>query len=273
MLQNLRRIFREETFGQRSQRMIPTAIYAVVVATLYVLTFTLVNKYTFPNLPLAIDWTQVLKMWISLATSLALFAAIATWFTEEYEGIVGGAIIATIIIFLVLLLRARASQGISVVQPIVTVLPLLGVTLLGAWGARWIAHRHNALRNEKADLRQKAWRRHLGIVFLIGLIPGILGRMDSTSEYVLRQLHELLQAAPTDSSVLPRLPLKRVPSLQEHLGKDYVLYARQSTLSVGALDVTVRFSDGYTMTCLLPVGTGSQFITDCNEGNRIQINP
>lgn len=273
MLQSLRRIFREETFAQRSQRMIPAANYAVVVATLYVLTFTLVNKYTFPNLPLAIDWVQVLKMWISLALSLALFAAIATWFTEEYEGIVGGAIIATIMIFVLLLLRARASQGTSAAQSIVTVLPLFGVSLLGAWGARWIAHRHNAIRNEKADLGQKAWRRHLGIVFLIGLIPGILGRMDSTSEYAIRQLHDLLQAAPTNPSVLPRLPLKRVPSLQEYLGKDYVLYARQSTLSVGALDVTVRFSDGYTMTCILPVGTGNQFITDCNEGSSIKTNP
>lgn len=259
--------------AQRSQRMVPAAIYAVLVATLYVLAFTLVNTYTFRNLPLGIDWLQVLKMWIGLAISLALFAAIATWFTEEYEGIVGGAVITTALIFLVLLVRARASQGTSAAQSIVTVLPLLGVGLLGAWAARWIAHRHIAIHNEKEDLRRKAWIRHISIVCLIGLIPGILGRMDSTSEYAIRQLHELLQAAPTDPSALPRLPLKQVPSLQEHLGKDYVLYARQSTLAVGALDVTVRFSDGYAMTCLLPVGSGNTFITDCNEGARIQINP
>jgi hypothetical protein len=42
---------------------------------------------------------------------------------------------------------------------------------------------------------------------------------------------------------------------------------------VGALDVTVRFSDGYAMTCLLPVGSGKTFITDCNEGTKIRINP
>jgi hypothetical protein len=273
MLQNIKRIYQEETMAQRSQRMIPAAMYAGLVATLYVLAFTLVNTFTFPNLPLGIDWIQVLKMWIGLAIALAVFAAIATWFTEEYEGIVGGAVITTILIFLFLLVRARASQGTSAAQSIVTVLPLLGVTLLGAWGARWMAHRHIAIGNEKEELRRKAWIRHISIVFLIGLIPGILGRMDSTSEYAIRQLHELLQAAPADPSVLPRLPLKQVPSLQDHLGKDYVLYARQSTLSVGALDLTVRFSDGYTMTCILPVGSGNQFITDCNEGNSIPINP
>jgi hypothetical protein len=273
MLQNIKRIYQEETMAQRGQRMVPAAIYAVLVATLYVLAFTLVNTYTFRNLPLGIDWLQVLKIWIGLAISLALFAAIATWFTEEYEGIVGGAVITTALIFLVLLVRARASQGTSAAQPIVTVLPLLGVGLLGAWAARWIAHRHIAVHNEKEDLRRKAWTRYILIVCLIGLVPGILGRMDSTSEYAIRQLHELLQAAPADPSVLPRLPLKQVPSLQEHLGKDYVLYARQSTLAVGALDVTVRFSDGYAMTCLLPVGSGNTFITDCSEGTSIQINP
>jgi hypothetical protein len=272
MLQTIKRIYQEETIEQRSQRMIPAAMYALLVATLYVLAFTLVNTYTFPNLPLGIDWIQVLKMWIGLVIALAVFAAIATWFTEEYEGIVGGAIITTILIFLFLLIGSRASQGTSAAQPIVTVLPLLGVTLLGAWGARWIAHRHIAVRNEK-ELRRKAWIRHISIVCLIGLIPGILGRMDSTSEYAIRQLHELLQAAPTDPSVLPRLPLKQVPSLQEHLGTGYMLYARQSTRSVGALDVTVRFSDGYTMICILPVGSGNQFITDCKEGNSIPVNP
>jgi hypothetical protein len=73
--------------------------------------------------------------------------------------------------------------------------------------------------------------------------------------------------------VWPRLPLKKVPSLQEHFGVDYVFYPRQSSRMVGALDVTVRFADGYVLTCLLPVSSGTSFITDCSEGGTFQPNP
>ena len=108
-------------------------------------------------------------------------------------------------------------------------------------------------------------------MILIGLIPGVLGRMDLPSEQTIGQLHELLQAAPSDPSVLPRLPLKQVPALQNHFGVGYLLYPRQSTQSVGTLDVTVRFKDGFTMTCSMPVSSGMSFITQCNEGDEVQV--
>lgn len=269
MINTLRRIYQEETLAQRSQRMIPAAVYALLVATLYALTFSLVNTYTFSKLPLGFDWLQFLKMWTGMAVIFALFAALATWFTEEYEGIVGGGAIATLLIVLVLMLRGARSG--SPAQAFVMALPLLGITMLGAWIARWAAHRHLAILQQKEATRRKSMTRHLGIIFLIGLIPGILGRMDSPSEYAVRQLHEYLQAAPSDPSVLPRLPLKKLPSLQEHLGVDYKMYPRQSTTSVGALEVTVRFTDGYSMTCIMPTGSGNSFITDCNEGTKIRI--
>jgi hypothetical protein len=38
-------------------------------------------------------------------------------------------------------------------------------------------------------------------------------RIDLPAVQALNQLHGLLQAAPKDASVLPQLPLKRVPAL------------------------------------------------------------
>ena len=126
------------------------------------------------------------------------------------------------------------------------------------------------MHKETPEQRPKRLTQHVLTVVLIGLVPGILGRMDLPSERTISQLHELLQAAPNDPSVWPRLPLRQVPSLQDHFGVDYQLYPRQSAMSVGTLDVTVRFADGYALTCSIPISSGTSFITQCNEGNEVQ---
>lgn len=153
-------------------------------------------------------------------------------------------------------------------------MPLIGVCMLGAWVFRWTANRYLAIKHEAEPRgRRRRLAKHVLTIVLIGLIPGVLMRMDQPAEQTLRKLHELLQAAPTDSSVWPQLPLKRVPALQDHFGVDYVLYARQSPLSAGALDVTIRFADGYSVSCFLPIDTGANFITQCNEGEEIIATP
>jgi hypothetical protein len=264
MMERIKRIFAEETWAQRSQRMLPAAMYAVIIATLYTWTLTLVNVFSYPNLPMGIDWVSLLKSWIGLSLAAALFAAIAAWFTEEYEGIVGGGVIITLLIVLFSSIFLRA-------QSLISIIPLIGVTILGAWVVRWFTHRHLAIMSKDASTRRKELMRHVGIALLVGLVPGILGRMDLPEQQALDQLHTLLQAAPNDPSVLPRLPLKRVPELKNHFGVDYRLYAKPSSVSVGAMEVTTRFADGFSMTCLLPTGSGNLFITDCNEGDEVKL--
>jgi hypothetical protein len=271
MRENLRKFFQQESLSRRSERMVPAAAYGALVATIYTLTLSFINVYTFPKLPLGMDWTRMLGMWIGLGVAFAVCGVIAGWFTEEYEGIVGGGVIITVLLIIILLISSAIKTSTSTAQSIITTLPLIGVAMLAAWGLRWIVRRHSEIvHKEKPELRKKLLTRHILMVVLIGFIPGVLGRMDSPSENTISQLHELLQAAPSDPLVLPRLPLKQVPALKDHFGVDYLLYIRQSKLSIGTLDVTVRFKDGFTMTCSLPVSSGMSFITQCNEGDEVE---
>ena len=166
------------------------------------------------------------------------------------------------------LLSARVQNSTITAQSIITTLPLAGVNMLAAWALRWAAKRYLTIRNEKkvSTQRRKQLIQHSAIILLIGLVPGIFGRIDTPAQRALGQLHELLQAAPNDSSVWPRLPLRQVPALQDHLGVDYVFYAHPSAAAVSTLDVTVKFADGYLMTCQLPISTSVSFITECKEG-------
>ena len=267
MLENLKRIYHQETPAERSQRMIPAALYGALIASAYVWALALVNVFTFPELPLGMDWGRVLGMWIGLSAGFAFFGAVAAWFTEDYAGIVGGGLIFTALLAIWFLLSARVQSSTITAQSIITTLPLAGVNMLGAWAIRWMAKRYITIQNEKdVSQRRRQLIRHSAIILLIGLVPGIFSRMDTPAHRTLGQLHELLQAAPNDPSVWPRLPLRQVPSLQDHLGVDYVLYARPSATAVSTLDVTVKFTDGYLMTCQLPISTSISFITECKEG-------
>lgn len=268
MLENLKRIYEQETPAERKQRMIPAAIFGVLVATAYVWTLALVNVLSFPELPLAIDWLRTLGMWIGLGLGLAFFGALATWFTEEYAGIVGGGLIFTALLAIWLLVSARVQDSTITAQSIITTLPLAGVNMLAAWAFRWAARRYLAIQNESNPrLRRRQLLQHVAILVLVGLVPGFFGRMDAPAQRTLGQLHELLQAAPNDPSIWPRLPLRQVPSLQDHFGVDYVFYAHNSASAVSTLDVTVKFQDGYVMSCQLPVSTAVNFITECKEGD------
>ena len=267
MIENLKRTFQQETPAERGQRMIPAAAYGALVATAYVWALAFVNVFTFPNLPLGMDWIRVLGMWFGLSAAFALFGAVAGWFTEDYAGIVGGALIFTALLAIWFLLSARVQNSTITAQSIITTLPLAGVNMLAAWALRSAAKRYLTIRNEKdSTQRRKQLIRHSAIILLIGLVPGIFGRLDTPAQRTLGQLHELLQAAPNDPSIWPRLPLRQVPALQDHLGVDYVFYAHPSATAVSTLDVAVQFADGYLMTCQLPISTSVSFITDCKEG-------
>src|SRR3990172_2374431 len=95
MLEYLKKFYQEETLAERSQRMIPAAIYGALIGAVYVLTLSVVNVWTLPNLPLGVDWARLLGMWIGFSVAFALFGAVAAWYTEEYAGIVGGGVIFT----------------------------------------------------------------------------------------------------------------------------------------------------------------------------------
>jgi hypothetical protein len=274
MIENLKRVYAQETLAERNQRMIPAAAFGALIATAYVWALSLVNVYTFANLTLGIDWLRVIGMWLGLTLALTLFGAISAWFTEEYAGVVAGALIFTGLIAIWFLLSASVHNSTVTMQSIISVLPLVGVNMLAALGLRWAARRYVAIQQEQdASSRRKHLIQHIAIILFVGLFPGLIGRMDSPQEQTIRQLHELLQAAPRDQSLWSRLPLKQVPTLKDHFGVKYRIYAHQSATSVGSLAVTVRFTDGFVMTCDLPVSTQIKFITQCNEGDQVQASP
>jgi len=265
--------YRQETLAERGKRMAPGAMYAAIAATVFVLVSSIINIFFFPDLHLAVDWISLLTQWIEFGFALALAGAIVGWFTEEYMGIVGGGVVLTILILVGNLVASLMGGGSAALtaQSFLTALPLVGVGVLLAWAVRVAINRHLYIKQQEApEVRRKLFVQLMVIVFLVGLIPGILSRFGLSSEYAIRTLNESLQNVATDPSLEVRFPLAKVPALKDHFGMGYTLYARTSASAAGALDITIRFEDGYTVTCLVPTASGySTFLQVCNEGTKI----
>ncbi len=255
-----------ENLLQRSERMLPAALYGALAASAFILSNALVNVYSFPNLPLGVDWVHLFGMWVGFSAAFGLAGVIAGWFTEEYQGIVAGGAIITALLAVVFYFQMGAEGGAVTLQSILMAVPLVGVSMLAAAALRWTARRHNQLiHQESAKARPRRLAGHILVIVLVGAFVGVLGRMDLPAEQTLSKFHASLQAAPNDPSVWVQLPLKQVPALSEHFGVGYRFYARRSAFALGSLDLTVRFADGFVLECALPVGS-LNFFTNCWEG-------
>ncbi len=105
------------------------------------------------------------------------------------------------------------------------------------------------------------------VVALAGAFAGVLGALrPALPEQALSNLHRYLQAAPLGFVRVGAFArCAGVPALPAHFGQEYRFYVRRSMFAVGALDVTIRFADGFVLECVIPVGN-TGFFTDCREG-------
>lgn len=262
ILNLFRKSMQQENLSQRGERMLPAAFYGALAATAFVLSNSLVNVYSFPNLPLGVDWVHLFWMWAGFSAAFGMAGVISGWFVEEYQGIVGGGAVMTALLAVAFFFQLGAEGQAVTVQSMLMAVPLIGVSMAAAAALRWAARRHIQIVHEKAAPRRLA--EHILVIASVGLVIGILGRMDLPSEQTLTKFHAYLQAAPNDPSALVQLPVKQVPSLSEHFGVDYRFYARRSAFALGSLDLTVRFADGFALECTLPVGS-LNFFTNCWE--------
>lgn len=265
--------FRQETLQERSKRMLPGAMYGAIATTVYVLVSSVINVIFFPDLHLAVNWIAVLIQWIEFGIGLALAGAIVGWFTEGYVGIVGGGVVLTILILVGNLVASLLGSGSGSLAALsfLTALPLVGAGILLAGAIRAAINRHLHIKQQEIpQVRRKLFVQLATIVLLVGLIPGVFSRYGLSTEYAVRSLNNAMQNFATDPYFENRFPFTKVPAMRGHFGLNYSLYVRTSTIMTGSMDITIRFEDGYTVTCLVPTESGSEmFLEVCNEGAKI----
>jgi hypothetical protein len=267
----IHRITEEETLKERFIRMRPGALYGFIAASAYILTLSTINVISYSGQHLGIDWIRLLSYWFSFGLGLALAGVIVGWFTESYMGIiVGGFILTGLLLIGNLIVTFINGSGLGIaVQSVVTTIPLIGACVLLALGLRMTINRHvHILQDEPAQKRARSVAGLVALIFFIGFFPGFLGRFDRTTIDVVHSINKGISGALVDPAMAQaRFPVVKFPALKDHFDMDYRLYPRPSSLAAGALEITIRFQDGYALTCLVSSEAVAQvYLTDCNEG-------
>ena len=266
--------YHQETPAERWKRMLPGVLYGALTATVFVWVSSFINLLFFPDLHLAVNWVSLLTSWVEFGVALALAGAIVGWFTETYSGIVWGGLVLTILQFVWNMIASLMGGGSAALtlQSFITFLPLIAASVLLA-GAMRVAINRQIFVNRQEDpvIRQRLFAQLIGIVLVVGLIPGVFSRYGTSSEATLRSLNQNLQGYATDPYFQWRYPFAKFPALKDHFGQDYRLYVYLSTYEAGSMDVTIRFEDGYSITCLVPTDSGSGvFLQVCSEGTSLK---
>jgi hypothetical protein len=267
--------FREETLYERSERMLPGVIIGIIVGTAYVLTLHTINVISLPALHLSLDWGRMVANLVIYDLVLGLVGAIAGWFTEDYMGAIGGGIV-TIVIYLIInwiIIRFTGNNADRIVQLLISALPLLVGAILLCGVYRFSFGRYLRLKQTQPSGKRRARLAGLiAIVILAGLLPGLFSRFDQNAQNVVLTMDERLQAVGGDPTLMAQFPLAEFPTLQGHFGMHFVLYPRVSGSIAGSLDVTIRYDDGYSITCLVPTADPYvQYFKQCFPGNNVNL--
>ncbi len=266
--------FEQEAPRSRLQRVKYAIILGVIGAFAYALVSAVVNVVSYPNMHLVVNWANAVTTWIAITLALAVAGFIVGWPTEEVKAIVGGGVMLTFVLLLVntiAYLVVKGDKG-SYFQVLIASLPMVGVCVLAALGLRQAINRIDAASKED-DLprRRSQFVKLVGIIVVLGIMGGFLARFDRTALTMLTTLNARLQSTDTSTYSKVQFPKDVLQEVQSHYGEEYGLYVRSATGSVGALDVTIRFNSGYTITCQIPSDTNTYVvINSCAEGTRIR---
>ena len=275
-VERFKTLAQQETPAERRQRMLPGAIYGLIIAGSYALIGSIVNQLSFPDVPVGVNWGYLLITSLFFAVWLGIGGAFVNWFTQTEEGFV--------ISLLVMSAIALAASWLTFAGPLPTqlgkilllVLPVLAISLLMTLTLRWLGVQH-ADTLEKANIDKR--RRIVGLIMVAILIGGGTGfaltRWPSATQRAVRHIHQNIQALAADSSSSETLFLLRdVPGIKAHLNTPYTLRGKPSGQSVVAVEVNIDFQDGYQVACVLLVFPDQvPFPRTCVEGEAVLLPP
>lgn len=266
----------QETPAQRRQRMLPGAVYGVIIASSYALVGSIVNQISFRDLPVGVDWGYLLTTSLFFALWLGLGGAFINWFTQTEESLVISLLGMSAVALLAAWLTFKGPLPTQLAKIILLMLPVLAISLLMTITLRWLGVQHADVLERKETSQRRRVISLVAIAILIGGGAGFaLTRWPSATQRAVRYIHQNIQILAADASDQETLFLLRdVPGIEDHLHSPYTLRGKPSGQSVVAVEVNIDFQDGYQVACVLLVFPDQVPLPrECVEGEDILLPP
>jgi len=276
IMERFKTLAQQETPAQRRQRMIPGAVYGVVIAAAYGVVGSVVNQLSFRDIPVGVHWQNLLLTSLFFAVWLGLGGAFVNWFTQTEESLIISLLVMSGIALAASWLTFEGPAPMQLGKIVLLVLPVLAISLLMTITLRWLGVKHMSALEEQAVLRKRRVLALLVIAMLIGGGTGsVLTRWTTATQRAVLYIHENIQSVIANPADLNGLFLLRdVPQMKSHLNSPYTLRGRPSGQSVVAVEVNIDFKDRYRMACVLLIFPDQEpFPHSCVEGDTIYFTP
>jgi len=273
-IQQFKTMAQQETPAERRQRMLPGAMYGLIIATSYALVGSIVNQLSFPELPVGVDWRNLLITWSFFAVWLGVGGAFINWFTQTEESMVTGLFVMMLIALGAGALTLEGNLPAQFGKLLLLALPVMAISLVMTITLRWLGVRHVESVEKEKTLKTKRIAILVVIAFSIGGLTGLgLTRWGDSTLSAARYVHDRLQTLAVEPVQAEGFfPLNDVPGLASRLGMPYTLHGKPSGQSITAAEITADFDDGYRITCVLLVFPDKPpFLRACAEGDKVSL--
>lgn len=273
-LENLRTLAGQETPAERRRRMLPGAMYGLIIACAYGLVGSCINQLLYPGVPVGVNWRSHLPTWLFLAAWLGLGGLFINWFTQTEESMLPGLLSMTAAALAASLSTLDGPLPTQLGKILLLALPVLAWSLLMTFTLRWLGDHHAAAVEMEPASRRIRIASLVAIALAIGGLTGFwLARWNGDTYRGVLDMHVRLQTAASDPSLAGTLlPVSDLPGLEAHLGSPYTIRARPSGQSVVAVETWIDFQDGYRIACISFVFPDKPPSLDaCAEGEKVYL--
>lgn len=274
-IQQFKTIAQQETFAERRQRMLPGAMYGLIIASSYAVVSAMVNKLSFPDLPIGFDWHNLFTTWFFFAVWLGVGGAFINWFTQTEEGLIISLLVMTLTALGAGALTLDGSLSTRFGKSMLLVFPVIAISLLMTILLRWLGVRHADIVEKEKTLSTRGVFILATLVLVIGGLTGfLLTRWDDPTFIGVSDIHGRLQTAIADPVKVNELfPVNDLPELASHLGNSYTLLGKPYGQLIGSVQVTANFKDGYQFTCVIVVIEPAMLpsLRACAEGDKVTL--
>jgi hypothetical protein len=266
--------YQPSTAQQRRERVGRVAVgvvYGLLLGVIYALVNGTIDTFTFPDLPLRVDWASLwAEIFVSGLGGMVL-GAVAAWPGNAWLGTLAGAGAIVAWEMVRSLVRLRSPLGLFL---FIFVLPLIVLSLPIAAVFRWSVSRHVQVMQ-----RLRLRRRFVGLAGLVLTIvalatfAGSWSRMTGTSEAAIRKVQDVVQAVLAASDNELPAAFRGLTDFHAQAGHAYWLSQQASLASPTGIDVRITFDNGYVVTCFVETETGQAQIVQCAKGAQSPFGP
>lgn len=232
-------------------------LYGVIGGTAFVLMSAFIDIALHPDLPLSVNWDAFWLRLPLIGLGLGMVGAVTCWWHEAWQGLIGGALVASALALIAALFSSQVGAGMKVIVLTFILIPVAAMTLPLAYFLRWLTERHaRALHMRWRGMRIAAL---FALILAAGVGLGYFMKASNRGVDATRFVHAYLQDLSIDQNLLAG-----VAGVAERDGQPYTLYPTSSFDTTEGFDIHIVYGDGYRVRCAVILYPGrTPYLKSC----------